>query len=565
MNAQPIGVVAAELRRWVQAQGGDARLAQAAGLAAHAEAEGHACIALSEHDFDAADIAALRSSPWVSTQPASLPFVLDAAGRFYLRRNAEAEATVAQQLLARARASAPRPAQATQWLQQLLPDAASSEQRSALAQAFGRRLFVLAGGPGTGKTTALLALLLGLLRGGQAAGLPAQPRLALVAPTGKAAARMGEAVQAGHARLRSRLAGDAEWQPALASVAALQPGTLHRLLRARQAADTPHGLDLDVLAVDEASMVDLALMRHLLTALRPDATLLLLGDPDQLASVEAGSVLGDVLAAAAPASPLGACVARLTRSHRAGADLAAVLTHVRDGAAAAVRAAAVQADAALTLHASDDAAALQRVLHVWLQRHEALYLGLLDAQIAPAEALARLARAQLLCALRSGPFGAQHINGAIERWLRARRPLPAGYWFSGRVVMITHNDDQTGLRNGEIGVALGRGEALRVHFPAAGGSTRAFQPALLPPHEPAWAITIHKAQGSEYDSVAALLPADADSPILSRELVYTALSRARSHAELWSGAGVLEAALARPLRRGGALRERLLADAAPPQ
>ena len=550
------------LHDWVLRNSGDALLARAAACAARAERAGHACAWLAEEGFDAAQMDALRAAPWVAAQPDAAPFVLDAAGRFYVRRNAAAEQEVAAHIAQRA---APAPASVgnhAALLAELLPGAASGEQRAALAQAFGRRLFVLGGAPGTGKTTSLLALLLALLRLGADAGLPAAPRIALAAPTGKAAARLTQALRDGLARLHAQLA-DTAWQPALAAAGALSAGTLHRLLGRRlQGVAAP--LAADVVAVDEASMIDLGLMRTLLQSLRPDTVLILLGDPDQLASVEAGSVLADIVAAA-PDTPLQGCVARLAHSHRAQAGFTRLLDAVRAGDAAPLHAASARAAAPLHLRTVAAAPALRAALHDWLERHADRYAGLLRPGLTPEHALAQLRRAQLLCALRVGPFGQVALNAAIEAWLRQRHALPEGFWFAGRVVMVTRNDARTGLANGDVGVVLADRDGPRVWFEAAGadaaGVPRAFAPPLLPPHEPAWAITIHKAQGSEYDAVATLLPADADSPILSRELVYTALSRARRHAELWCTEAALAAALARPIRRAGGLRERLLAAA----
>ncbi|MHB1896397.1 MAG: exodeoxyribonuclease V subunit alpha [Metallibacterium sp.] len=554
---------------WVLRHTGDALLARAAASAARAERAGHACAWLGEEGFDVAQLAALRAAPWVGTEVADAPFVLDAAGRFYLRRNAAAEQAVAAAV--QARAMAPRVAVQGQAaaLETLLPGAASAEQRHALAAAFGRKLFVLTGGPGTGKTTSLLALLLGLLRLHRECGWPGLPRIALAAPTGKAAARLQQALRLGLEQVRARLGGAAEWQATLQHMPPLVASTLHRLLGARL---HRHGTTLpaDIVAVDEASMVDLGLMHALLQALRPGSLLILLGDPDQLASVEAGSVLADIVAAATPGSALAGCIGHLTHSHRAQAGLLPLLAAARVGDADALLDAAVVADATASpsdaaplflRRAPQHAAGLRAALHAWLQRHADVYLRLLQPDVIPAEALHLLGRAQLLCALRSGPFGQVAINRAVEAWLRQQHALPAGFWYPGRVVMITRNDADTGLANGDVGVALHGRDGFEVWFDAqdAAGlpAPRALPPQYLPEHEPASAITIHKSQGSEYDHVAVLLPADADSPILSRELLYTALSRARRSVELWAGEDALRAALARPVRRAGGLRERL--------
>ena len=557
------------LHAWVLRHAGDALLARAAASTARAEREGHACAWLGEEGMDAAQFAALRASSWVTTDVADAPFVLDAAGRFYLRRNAAAEQAVAAAMQARAAASIIAVQGQAALLETLLPGAASAEQRHALAAAFGRKLFVLTGGPGTGKTTSLLALLLGLLRLHRECGWSGLPRITLAAPTGKAAARLQQALRLGLEQVRARLGGAAEWQATLQHMPPLVASTLHRLLGARLHRRGA-ALPVDIVAVDEASMVDLGLMHALLQALRPDSLLILLGDPDQLASVEAGSVLADIVAAATPGSALAGCSGRLTHSHRAQAGLLSLLAAARTGDAEALLDAAVLADSAASVsgtaplflrRASRDAAGLRAALHVWLRRHADVYVRLLQPGIAPAEALQLLGRAQLLCALRSGPFGQVAINRAVEAWLRQQHAIPAGFWYPGRVVMITHNDADSGLANGDVGVALQGHNGLEVWFDAQDAAglpvPRALLPHYLPEHEPACAITIHKSQGSEYEHVAVLLPPDADSPVLSRELLYTALSRARRSVELWAGEDALRAALSRPVRRAGGLRERL--------
>ena len=551
---------------WVRRKTGDALLARAAAAAVRAEAAGHACAWLAEEGFDAAQMHALHASPWVSTALDDAPFVLDTAGRFYVRRNAAAEQGVADALRARAAPERVAPPDGGALLAQLLPGVTSGEQRAALARGLDRRLFVLTGGPGTGKTTSLLALLLTLLRLGPAAGLPLASRVALAAPTGRAAARMQQALQGGLHRLRScddgHAALDMAWTPALQALAGTQASTLHRLLGRRLHGDDAL-LPADIVAVDEASMVDLGLMRTLLASLHDDALLVLLGDPDQLASVEAGSVLADIVAAAVPGSALGACVARLEHSHRAGTALVQVLRAVCAGDADALLAAQNEVFLRRDVRTAADARA---ALQAWLTGPGAVLLRLTQPGLDPRQALALLAQSQLLCALRAGPFGETAVNAAVEAWLRRRRALPAGFWYPGRTVMVTCNDPDTRLHNGDIGVALaGPSGTLAVwfegHDDAGGSAPRALPPHLLPEHVPAYAITIHKSQGSEYDSVGVLLPSDPDSPILSRELVYTALSRARRHAELWCTEAALAAALARPIRRAGGLRERLLAAA----
>jgi exodeoxyribonuclease V alpha subunit len=179
-------------------------------------------------------------------------------------------------------------------------------------------------------------------------------------------------------------------------------------------------------------------------------------------------------------------------------------------------------------------------------------------------ALAALARRQLLCALREGPFGAVNANAMIERALRKAWQVGANVeWYAGRAVIVTRNDYAAGLFNGDVGICLADGDGrLRVWFEASGGhaAVRGFAPNALPVHEGAFAITIHKSQGSEYDRAAVLLPPDSENRILSRQLLYTAVSRARNGVELWAAPATLETALRRPIARQGGLRERLLLE-----
>ena len=615
------------LARWVHERSGDAQVALAALAVAAAEQAGHGCALLDAAGvvrgmpgFPALDRTALRAHPWVGDGTAvegsaPTPLVLDAAGRCYSWRSYSAERRIGEALRARcADRTTVRRAEIDADLARVFSEQdadASRGQREAIAAALGARVFVLSGGPGTGKTATVVRWLALLLRWRSAVGLPDAPVLRLAAPTGKAAQRLAESVRAGREQLAGALAGELAWGDVLSQLPDTAT-TLHRLLGFDPHRDSfrynpARPLSADVVVVDEASMIDLSLMRALLDALRPEACLLLLGDPDQLASVAAGSVLGDIVAAAeadadavaAPAANLGGRVvqpglfdaprqtatttppqpmsqhtlaahcARLRHVFRAAGPLVAFAEALRQGDAARLLPMlggdGDGADQPLRLSRVDSIDALRRRLRGWLEApaQRAVQDLLRRPAVPPATALDALRSAQVLAALREGAFGVAGLNTWIDAWLRQRFGTAEGErWYAGRVVMVSRNDAALGLSNGDIGVALEAADgSLGVWFDgrdAEGASSpRRFAPRLLPEHVDAFALTIHKSQGSEYDAVVVVLPPDADSPILSRELLYTGVTRARRAVDLWGSSEALAAAAARPISRHGGLRERL--------
>ena len=606
------------LAQWVLQRTGSPLLAAAAAAASRAEGQGHACASLSDPDtqpgFDAAALQALRQHDWVGDGSRFTPFVLDARQRFYLWRNWQHELKLAAAVLQRcAQRHLPLPedvlAADLAMLFAGMPAGPTAWQQAAVAAVAGARLFVLTGGPGTGKTTTVLRMLLMLLRHAEACGLPRHPSIALAAPTGKAAQRLAQAIGEGKAQLQNGLnpvgahpvrdALDVHQQDLRAQSALLrciphaEASTLHRLLgylpRENRFSRGPlQPLAQDIVVVDEASMVDLATMRHLLDALRPASVLILLGDPGQLASVEAGSVLADMVASStrnalpselhrllapllpsmpppAPApAPLAGQVVTLTHTWRAGSGLQRGIEALRGAATPGWLDTLLhdRADGDLHLRRCAEPQQLRLGVDHWIERHADLFRCLLVAGADPAAALGHLRQMQLLCALRDGPFGAQGMNALVSRRLAARFGIDASQaWHHGRPVIITRNDYARGLYNGDVGIALAGSEGLRVWFEGSDREGRAglrsFSPRALPAHESAWAITIHRSQGSEYRDVAVVLPPDDDQRILTRELVYTAISRARSHAEIWCTDDSLRAALTRTVSRQGGLRERL--------
>lgn len=547
------------LARWVLGHGGSARLAEMAGRAAVAELAGDT--ALGPLAQDACD--ALRAEALVGDGGAPTPFVLDAAGRFYLWRNFQHEADVAALIHARRAAATPATLD-DKMLAALFPGgnpALDGAQRQAVRAVGGRKLFVLTGGPGTGKTTTVLRMLLRLQREG-ATG----PGIAVAAPTGKAAQRLVQSLRSESARLREHLPTD--WHAGLDALPTADALTVHRLLgyspsRNAYTRGPASPIEAGIVVVDEASMLDLAQLRALLRALPAEAVLVLVGDADQLNPVGAGSVLMDLVAVLE--SQDAPELVRLRHSFRADTRLVPVNQAVRAGDGAALAAALSGAGEHAMLRTVETPAALARETRRWADRlADAGPPGPVDAgaEATPAvtTALRALAARQLLCALRDGPYGADALNATIERQLRQRWQVPADQaWYPGRVVMVTRNDYGARLFNGDVGLCLCDGDGrLRVWFEATdGGGARAFAPGALPAHEPAWAITIHKSQGSEYGEVAVLLPPDPEHRILSRQLLYTGLSRAKQHVEIWGPRASVDAALARAVRRAGGLASRL--------
>lgn len=557
---------ASALEAWALGRTGSPALARAIGLTAAAEADGHACVDLSAIDLD---LDVLRAHPWVGDGSPLTPLVVDDEGRCFFWRNVEHEARIAAGIRTRI---SPSPAEddprIAADLALLFPPDRRERARGqieAVRASRSQSFFVLSGGPGTGKTTTVLRMLLLRQRAAQRAGRTLS--IALAAPTGKAAQRLSQAMRAEAEGLRRSLGATiSDWEPALRALPE-SAQTLHRLLASRphedrfghdERAPLPH----DVVLVDEASMVDLGLMRALFDALRPDAALILVGDPDQLVSVSAGSVLAD-LVSAAEADPACRHHVRLSEVWRAEGRIGEVFEAVRRGDRAGLDRCLADPDGGLTFQAIEHPAALTRRLESWLARPHWAALGALCADSAsdPGAVFARLRELQLLTALREGPFGAEAVNAWIDARCRGHRGEP---WYPGRPVLIRENDHGRRLYNGDVGITLARSTGLVVAFESTDEAGRLqhreLRPQELPAFEPGYALTIHKSQGSEYREVALLLPPVADSRILSRQLLYTGVSRARSGIAIWGHAHAFDTALARVIVRAGGLRQRLRAE-----
>ena len=566
-------------------------------------------------------VSRLQASPAVRTvvegddrdHDAVAPLVLDGQ-RLYLDRYWRYE----QRLLDRLRelAGAVRddtdPAEVREWLDRLFgapsgeaaSDGTVDRQRLAAALATMRALTVISGGPGTGKTTTIvriLALLLATVRRDPAEG---PLRIALAAPTGKAAGRMQEAVR----QAIDELDVDAE---VVARLAAVPASTLHRLLGWRRENstrfrhDAREPLPYDVVVVDEASMVSLAMMAKLVDAVPPTSRLLLVGDREQLVSVEAGAVLGDICGPLRPGTGTtlrlsaetaaaagerygqdvtGAAevvdragiwdsIVQLDRFYRFGQDsgigsVARAIQRVASDADEVVETLRGErterpgtvpyTDVALV--APSDAGVPGPVRDAVVDGYRPFVEGALRGDDA-AGLLAALDRLRLLVALRRGPEGVAFLNRAVEAWLAESVPGfdPRGSWYLGRPVMVTSNDYGIRLFNGDVGVVVDRPDApgeRAVAFPTADGGVRYVGPARLPEHETVFAMTVHKSQGSQFDRVVLVFPRT-DTPILTRELVYTGITRAKEHVTVVADEDILRAAVRRPVQRASGLADRL--------
>lgn len=491
------------------------------------------------------------------------PLALDERGRLYLHRLDRAERSLAGALLVRAR----RPdlplagfdAQAR--IAQLLGPTADDAPRRALVLGLTRPLALLTGGPGTGKTT-LVARIVRLLAEHALATDGRPPRVLLLAPTGKAAAAMA----ASFARERAA----ADLPEAVRTALPSEAETIHRALarlgggraRGRRAAGT---FDADVVVVDEASMVDLEQMARLFEACEAVPRLILLGDPRQLASVEAGAVLADLCGegedgdggeAAVPPPPIADSIVRLTRSHRYAA------TGGIGRLAEAVRAG--DADAALAILAD---AAQPEVERCGLASPMALLarlgeeVGRLQAAVAaellPDARLARLGDYRVLCAHRAGPFGVEALSRILDETAARERHASTrmGEW-PGRLVLVTRNAPTQSLWNGDVGLVERLPEGLRALFSDPKGGVRTLSLARLPAHESAIAMSVHKSQGSEFKTVDLVLAPHA-TRLMTRELLYTGITRARERLRIHASEEVLRAAIARRARRDSGLADRL--------
>ncbi len=441
----------------------------------------------------------------------------------------------------------------------IFPDAGYDEQRVAAATACRRLTTVLTGGPGTGKTTTVAGLL-AMLDEQYQRERGRSPRIALCAPTGKAAARLQESIRAAADPLGDTFPEAADRE----RIARLEATTMHRLLgwipdsSIRFRHNRADRLAYDVVVVDEASMISATMMARLLEALRPTTQLVLIGDKDQLSSVEAGAVLADMVAgfAARDRSP----VVELTRNHRFGdgTGLAELAQSLRDRDADQVLEVLRHGWSGVELIDPDDVTAMAAV-RTSLAGHALDILrpaedGSVD------EALAALDEHRLLCAHRNGPYGVSGWNHEIERLVAERTGIHRyDEWYAGRPVLITANDRALDLYNGDTGVAVRTmvdGQP-RVRVAVPGHEVRLFSPSRVPAVQTVHAMTVHKSQGSQARSITVVLPPE-DSALLTRELFYTAVTRAQEKVRVIASEAAVRAAVTREVQRATGLSSRLV-------
>ena len=580
----------------------DEDLFLAAGLVSHATGKGDTCLglgAVAGKQLIGKQVVCPQLEVWVKKLKASpavgrpgdiRPLILDTNHRLYLYRYWKYENTIARSI--KRRIEKPIHGLDHQRLKNILDrlflktkQQEVDWQKIAGALACLKHFCVITGGPGSGKTftvTKILALLLELLAGQRL-------QIYLAAPTGKAAARLQAALELAMDQM--------DYDDAIKAAFPSEVFTIHRMLKPVKGTpyfqhNSENPLMADVVVVDEASMVDLALMAKLLCAVPEKARLIIIGDKDQLASVEAGSVLGDicdrdvmhgfsapfkkqirklteeniesVVQTADAKSGLQDSIVVLHKSYRfaAGSGIGAVSRAVNRGDADA--ALGILGDAAEKSlnwqHLKSDADLMEALAEQIVSAYQP-YLATRD----PVEALDRLERFKVLCALNIGPLGVHAVNRLAEQVLSRHNLIqPDGSgensWYAGRPVLITRNHYALGLFNGDIGVTLppagtGKREWV-VFFRANDGGVRRFLPHQLPEHETVYAMTVHKSQGSEFDDVLLILP-NKDVPVLTRELVYTALTRARRKITIWGTPAILRSALTRKIQRTSGLREAL--------
>lgn len=488
----------------------------------------------------------LSASPLVrSTQS---PLVID-GDLIYLRRFFQHECRVADGLKALAHTQLARTSSAE--VSDVL--GLTLGQRRAVDICAATRLGVLTGPPGSGKTRTVAALVADELINSSTS------RIALAAPTGKAAARMSESVTESISMLAA--AEDATIAATASVIQTLSPSTVHRLLGARADGGFRYGaqnpLPYDLVIVDEASMLSLPLFDAVLDALHPSARLVLVGDAGQLASVDAGSVLGDI---AGTEGDVGHCVAELTETHRFPTDSVigrfstAVLTGDEQAAIALLDEISNPAVVDETQHDGMLLEIVEQSADVQeFMREHALNLVRKARDGDGVSALQQLDEFRVLCAHRHGPFGVDRWNSLNEQLLESEGVRTRG-WYYGQPVMVTKNDPTQRLFNGDVGVAVADGDRLRIAF---GSSDLHFvEPTALADHATVHAMTIHKSQGSEFDHVVVVLPPE-HSRLATRELLYTAVTRARRRVTLVGSRVAVLAALKTSERRVSGLRGRL--------
>ncbi len=588
--------------------GGREEVFIAACLASKATGEGHVCLDLSEV-AGKEQLFYIRSSQryelircpelrlWcdilhnskVAGKPGDYkPLILDEKGRLYLYRYWRYENILIEEILGRASRKADIQGEDSPILKRLLLGLFPYKKGNLDLQMISslipliRYLCVITGGPGTGKTTTvakILALLIAFCG-------KRKNRILLSAPTGKASARLKQAIL----EIRDSLNIDEDVKNEIPT----ETFTIHRLLR--PVPKTPYfihnrenRLSADVIVVDEASMVDLPLMSKLIQAIPEDARLIILGDKDQLSSVEPGSVLGDICAGSTgfPSdilryfyeiiggesinsikdvdnnnprkSPMDNCIVELKESYRFSemSGIAKLSSAVNKGdieGVSGILGEDIYPDIRFKKLPKPD------LFKNWLRevviKGYKAYLKTKD----PLMAIKAFDSFRILCPIRGGPYGVRQINRLIEVILQEQGLISLnGPWYTGRPILITENSYELGLFNGDVGIIMPDPELngeVRAFFMAQDREIRKFLPIRLPEHETVFAMTVHKSQGSEFDNVLFILP-DTYVPVITRELIYTAITRAKNFIEIWGHMDIIERGIKQKIRRSSGLRDAL--------
>ena len=504
--------------------------------------EGHICIELDQQEEDV-----MRKSPlvFIGDSDTSAPLVLSGT-MLYFGRYYQYECSLADSLV-RLSSVCYEHKNLADLLDHFfpVPPGGIDYQREAAGTALGSSLCIIGGGPGTGKTTTIVRIV-GLLL----SCYGAEMKIALAAPTGKAAMRMIESIN------QQRL--NLDFGPEVQALFPDEAMTLHRLLGLGRFSRTPkyhkhNPMNWDVVIVDEASMVDLALMCKLTEALKQGGRLILIGDKNQLASVESGAVLADCM------DVLKKQVTELQTTYRFNHDISALADAIKVG----------DGDKAWSLARQDGSSILGVVSEKggdWIEPIGQRYAEFLKRVARSAgpddyqQLFSQLSSFRVLCALKQGAFGVEEINNRVERYLaRNGFECDRSHWYAGRPVMVTRNDYSLDLFNGDIGICLPDPELLgelSVWFETGDGRLRSYPPSRLPTCETVWAMTIHKSQGSEFDEIFIVLP-QSDNRVLCRELLYTSVTRARNKISFVMDEQICKVAVERKTIRYSGLSRRL--------